>query len=249
MSSLASMVEGALARWPDLAYKKTGSRAEAAAQLVEDAQVTFLGELPSGLDVWEVNGHRCSHAGQSCDCYDHLAPLDDKLGRLCKHRMAVMFQIKLERAEYVRLEQIFAQAKNEVKLEVRVTYRGDLAYQVSRVCGLRIDEGDWQRMQLRDEEIQIRVAELGRMLHRHGWRVQVGSRVNVQRHAGGRERWVLEQVPDYERNPRDSVRIATRIDALYGLDMQTAEDQARRGRLENAFRVELAGGQAAAVLA
>lgn len=91
---LQKLVDDALNAFPGLAYQTGGSRAEAAAQYIEDESVTYLG-LAEGLDWWLVGSYRTTIVGGRCTCCDRNAP-SDKAGRLCKHRLAAMFARKLQ---------------------------------------------------------------------------------------------------------------------------------------------------------
>lgn len=76
------------AKWPEICYVKGGSRARKAVELVLDGRVLSLGRDPNGDDLWLVNGHRCSKAGQWCECEDRIRT-DPTYGKLCVHRLAV----------------------------------------------------------------------------------------------------------------------------------------------------------------
>jgi len=91
---LETLVAQAEAKFPSLAYKKGGTRAEEAAEFVRQQKVTFDG-WQGGVDWWTVNGHKCGIT-HGCDCFDHAAPLDPNGRKLCKHRLAVMFVRKLQ---------------------------------------------------------------------------------------------------------------------------------------------------------
>ena len=91
---LETLVAQAEAKFPSLAYKKGGTRAEEAAEFVRQQKVTFDG-WQGGKDWWTVNGHKCGIT-HGCDCLDHAAPLDPNGRKLCKHRLAVMFVRKLQ---------------------------------------------------------------------------------------------------------------------------------------------------------
>lgn len=233
MAILTGLVEDALARWPDLRYKNGGDRAQAAAEYVANGKVEFRGESPfTGDDHWVVNGHHCSLAGD-CECRDSLAPHDERFGRLCKHRLAVMFQIKLDRERLAALEAALA-GGGEIVLEVRTyyAYADNLDMQRTRLVGWRrCDGGLWQRPA---EEIPFRVRDLARILYRCGLRVKPGGKLNVGRRFGGVERWWLEPMDAEDRQCR--MEIATRIGSLYGRDAATAEDQARERRLAQMFK-------------
>ena len=128
LPTLTTLVESALAAFPTLAYRDGGSRADEAARLIDEHKITYLG-TQLGLDWWEVNQHRVSIKQGSCTCQDTAAPRDPK-GRLCKHRLAAMFEFKLERAQMQRLTNIFVEAPGDVvTLKLDVFGRGnDLEY-------------------------------------------------------------------------------------------------------------------------
>lgn len=234
---LRGMVAAAVEKWPDLKYKKSGSRAHSALEFVNRNQVHYLGETVTGIDMWEVNEHMCSIAGSACGCEDRLAPVVPEFGRLCKHRLAVYLQIERNRADLARVEQILSQARTGVTLEVRTYYRGDLHLQASYLAGCRVDEAGWQRWG-HEDEIAFRVRDLERLMFRHGWRIAPGRRLVVGRHVGGRERWFLEPMDEAERSKGS--RIATAVESLYGRDVATVEDQSRERRLNEMFREQLA---------
>jgi hypothetical protein len=90
LETLVTQVES---KFPAVAYKHGGSRAQAAAELVRSQQVEFAG-IQGGHRWYSVNGHMCSITN-GCDCNDG-APLDPKGRKLCKHRLAVMFVQKMQ---------------------------------------------------------------------------------------------------------------------------------------------------------
>lgn len=232
LHELEVMAARALEYWPALAYKKGGSRAHNALQFVREEQIAFLGETPTGLDRWEVNGYHCSIVGNACACEDRLAPFDDEYGRLCKHRLAAYLQVHLERRHLERLNAIFEDAQAEIVLEVRTYYRYDLHLQTSKLAGFRVDDQGWTQWH-HDAELGFRVRDLERILFAHGWRVAPGRRVVNGRHYGGRERWFLEPIPAEDRGKGS--RIATAIESLYGRDVAAVEDQGRERRLREMF--------------
>ncbi|MEM7133469.1 MAG: hypothetical protein AAF702_44645 [Chloroflexota bacterium] len=74
------------AMWPAICYKGGGSRARQAAKLVNDGSVQ-----PLGNGVFQVGGkNQASYRENFCSCLDR-APVDTKHGKLCKHRLAIMF--------------------------------------------------------------------------------------------------------------------------------------------------------------
>lgn len=232
-TDLDTMADRALECWPTLAYKKGGSRAHKAVTLVEKNAVVFLGETNTGMDTWMVGDHFCSLTGKTCRCEDSLAPIDGKYGRLCKHRLAVYFQVAMDRLSLRRLERVLSRADSEVVLEVQVYYRNDLHLQISNLVGVRSDGGTWQRWGQADQ-ISFRVADLATIMFRFGWKIAPGRRLVVGRHYGGRERWFLERMEnsDYDKGSR----IGTAVESLYGRDVAMVEDYARERRFGEMFR-------------
>jgi hypothetical protein len=116
LDTLVSQVE---AKFPAVVYKDgKGSRAQAAAELVRNQQVQYVGEQ-GGRDWWSVNGHMCSIKG-GCDCNDS-APMDPNGRKLCKHRLAVMFVRKMQ--EDHGIAAILRQVQGDrVVLNVQVLY-------------------------------------------------------------------------------------------------------------------------------
>lgn len=223
---LAEMAAKAEAAWPGIRYADGGSRAQAAAELVLAELVTRRTPLANGHDHWVVNGHHVSFAGNHCDCHDMAAPEDARTGRLCKHRLAVMMQMRLDAAQGDLLEQVFRSASQRLALEVRVTYAGDVRAQVNRLAGWRADDGTWVRLERREEEIAFSHEELQAILARLGWRVLPAARVNLERHAGGRERWFLERAERADGRA-DGFQPGPRADRLYGWDAGKASEVRR----------------------
>lgn len=84
---LLDLISRACAAWPEIIYRgKRDSRAHKAADLVERGRVRHLGG-----GRYDVDGKRCDIDNDLCECKDHEhgAPWYPKVGRLCKHRLAV----------------------------------------------------------------------------------------------------------------------------------------------------------------
>lgn len=72
--------------FPAILYKSGGSRAQAAIKLIIDGKVEEIGG-----DLFRVSGkYTASYRENRCNCMDR-APYDAKHGKLCKHRLAIMF--------------------------------------------------------------------------------------------------------------------------------------------------------------
>lgn len=84
---LNALVGKAEDMWPAIKYKNGGSRAQSAAGLVASGVV-----LPIGNGLFSVGDYTASWQDNHCDCLDR-APEDPKLGKLCKHRLAIMFKL------------------------------------------------------------------------------------------------------------------------------------------------------------
>lgn len=235
IADLHSMADRALEMFPTLAYRGehvrgVPDRATAALEIVERGEVVSRGTLPfSGHDAWEVSGYKVSVGGKTCNCEDRTAPVDAKLGRLCKHRLAAMFVTKLRRAAIEPLKTLFDISQTLIVLEVRTIYGGTLGRQSTRVMAYRADDDN--RLDL-EEEIDISMDELRDLLYKTGWRV--ANRLVVGRHVGGRERWTFERGAGGP-NPDE----ATEIYRLFGRDAATNEDHARERRLGMMFTAGL----------
>ena len=121
MTDLAAMVEAVEAKYPGVMYKRQGSRAQQAAELVVKQQVQQIEASSGKKDLWRVGDHTCSISSGNCTCLDELAPLDDKGGKLCKHRIAAMFAFKLRQAHGI--EAVLRSASgNQVTLIVQVLF-------------------------------------------------------------------------------------------------------------------------------
>lgn len=77
-----------------------GERAEKAAAILASGELVFQ-YYQGQTDVWICRSlktfepYTVSHKGLACTCSDFAAPRTERLGKLCKHRLAVMFAVKL----------------------------------------------------------------------------------------------------------------------------------------------------------
>ncbi|MCU0843083.1 MAG: hypothetical protein MUC79_15405 [Thiobacillaceae bacterium] len=181
---LSEFAAKALVAWPGLSYRQPQQpegythRGEAAADLVRRGLVEFRHDLPvSGYDEWQVGDHRASFRGQTCTCSDVGAPVDPKVGRLCKHRIAIMMAMRLRKDADGLLAQIIQQAAangaERVTLGTMRIYadRGHdadtytLTSYRERGRGQVNVGGDGQ------EPVRFKAADLHRILLATGWRV------------------------------------------------------------------------------
>lgn len=124
--TLDTLIESALAAVPGLAYKEPrgghATRAHAAAEIVQSGQIDFLGYTFGGDDYWQIGEYTCSKSAGACNCKDFSAPAVNN-GRMCKHRVAAMFVIKLQMAAMDRLKTLMAEAPDgELTIRVDVIY-------------------------------------------------------------------------------------------------------------------------------
>lgn len=231
LDPLDAMALKAEALYPGIMYHGgEGSRAQAAADFIRAGDVEFIEDLPvTGYDHWLVHGHHCSFRQQVCDCRDEYAPVDPKLGRLCKHCLAVMFVLKRQAMDRRVLATIIDLAAGaDLWLEVRVYYAhtGDVYNQRNVLTRYRIEGRRWTEPL---GEIEFTTRDLVQILADAGYRIRPGAKVRLGRHVGGKERWLLEHVGQGQGN----ARAATAIDALYGADAATAEERGREHRLRD----------------
>lgn len=168
--TLDDLIDAALIAFPDLAYKTPrdgfASRAHAAAHLVITEAVTHLGTLPNGNDCWRVGDYTCSVRGGTCQCADYSAPTHNN-GRLCKHRLAVMFRVKLSRSMTDRLAHILAAAPTDtITLRIEVIYTR--AGRIYKLAGHHYPGLPWSRYPS-DEAHEITADLFERVLRRAGW--------------------------------------------------------------------------------
>jgi hypothetical protein len=236
---LEELVDHAMQEWPDLIYRSlSGNRATAAADYVRQGLVEFIEETPALIDHWCVNGHHCSWHSKLCDCKDDTAPRDPDLGRLCKHRLAVMFTRQLKQAELAQLARIFSLcnqgAVRAIKWTVRTRYANSLARQETTL--LAWQPAGYALLEL-VTPIQFTIRQLRDILHGHRWRVAPGKRINQNRHILGKEHWFFEPQP--AATAKQTAEIATLIGHLYGIDALMAEERARRAAFLTMFENDL----------
>lgn len=147
-TALDAIVDAAITTFPDLAYKATAkdgpaNRAEAAADIVRRHQCKYIGQ-EYGADWWSCGQYRVSIQDGSCQCQDSAAP-HDSLGRLCKHRLAAMFMIKLENGHMARLVELLEGCPSDkIVLSIDVLF-GDRSNTYT-VNGHRYDGSRWVEM-------------------------------------------------------------------------------------------------------
>lgn len=245
---LSEMAAKAAARWPGLRYRRPqadgyADRAEAAADLVRRGLVEFRGDLPiSGCDDWQVSDHRASFRGQTCTCSDVGAPVDPKLGRLCKHRLAVMMAMRLRQDSDAMLAQIIQQAADRGTERVTlgtVRIYGDhghdadtytLASYRERGRGQVNVSGDGR------EPVRFLDADLYRVLTATGWRV-----AGQQRQAGYQWDLYLEPAPAARPggDPDAAEAVRSGIGRLDAPDSEWIERQHRERALAARFAVDV----------
>jgi hypothetical protein len=197
-AQLDQLVADALDRWPDLAYRTPSKRrsdisrgalwAHAAARYIRMGLVLFVEELPSLIDSWQVNGHQCSYHGKICDCLDLDAPYDAEHGRLCKHRLAVLFTQELQAQPLAYLRSVFAlcnaQRVPSIKWEAP---RGHPTHYVNNLHRQGSELIAWQPKGYEPfvlaAPVDFTIRQLQDILWTTGWRVTPGARVNQAQRA------------------------------------------------------------------
>ena len=118
---LMYLIDQIEAKYPAICYKEGGSRARQAADIVDRKQIDLAGHQ-HGRDYWRIGHYTTSIRGGNCTCMDN-APQDDNGGKLCKHRIAAMFVVKLDGMKTLTLERIIREAgADELTLHVDVLF-------------------------------------------------------------------------------------------------------------------------------
>lgn len=165
---LQPLINAALAKWPALAYANGGSRAHAAAEIVAAGEITDLGVMPSGIDYWQCGNYQISIRGKRCDCHDNAAPVHDA-GKLCKHRLAAMFVVKMRQCTQNALDELLSAARGDtLTLKIAVIY-GETG-RAYTMAGHRNDGHEWITYS-QAHKYDIAPDQFERTLQRHGWRI------------------------------------------------------------------------------
>lgn len=112
-----------------------GERAEKAAEIYLSGGLTFQ-RYHNQVDEWlyrsssTLGPYTVSHIGGTCGCSDFNAPRPPRLGKLCKHRLAVMLAIKLRNESLYEITQQLRGA-NGGKLRVELFYGAQSLYFVN----------------------------------------------------------------------------------------------------------------------
>lgn len=240
LHALAAAYEAAV---PTLKYRKAGSRAQKAVEIVELNRVVWKGELPSGVDMWRVgdNEHEVSFIGRHCACEDAYAPVVEGVRvecgevanvidapcRLCKHMLAVIFAMTAREEGMKFLAEMIRDAERmgagQIMLNPRVWFAyGDgaqecvfAAYRIEGLPEIEIEE-----------PFSFGIRDLQNVLLRANWRVE--SRTGGA-FSGAREKWVIKP-SDFEPVFGLPEEIAGTF-RLYGAAADTRERQSREVRL------------------
>lgn len=244
-TNLQQWVADAEARWPAICYRTQrdfSSRAAKAAHYVETGQVEFVEYLPiTGYDRWHVNGYECSIKQGACSCRDR-APVDAEAGSLCAHRLAILCVAERQAQHMRTLDGIFKYANGRtIRIEARVYYDRSVYRQRNVLVRYRIEGEKWRDL---PSEIELTTYKLRSFLFRQCYRVQLGGRTILGRHAGGREQWIFETMPPEEAASGNS-SLATQIDALFGVDAAISEERQRERNLRTLFSANIQPATAA----
>ena len=240
LHALAAAYEAAV---PALKYRKAGSRAQKAVEIIEANRVVWKGELPSGVDMWRVgdNEHEVSFIGRHCACEDAYAPVVEGVRvecgevanvidapcRLCKHMLAVIFAMTRREEGMKFLAEMIRDAERmgagQIMLKPRVWFAyGDgaqecvfAAYRIEGLPEIEIEE-----------PFSFGIRDLQNVLLRANWRVE--SRTGGA-FSGAREKWVIKP-SDFEPVFGLPEEIAGTF-RLYGAAADTRERQSREVRL------------------
>lgn len=176
-----------------------GERADRAADVFLDGGLVFqqykFRQGKGSVDHWLYRSrelrepYTVSHAAKICNCADGFAPRDERYGKLCKHRLAVMYAIKLRDES---LAEIADQLPGESGGMLRVT----LIYGDSRtlyyVNGYRVNGNVEARLEhpksggLGWYQFQVDPIDVAKALAKVGW--GVGSNTKQK---GFSHTWVL----------------------------------------------------------
>ena len=240
LHALAAAYEAAV---PALKYRKAGSRAQKAVEIIAANRVVWKGELPSGVDMWRVgdNEHEVSFIGRHCACEDAYAPVVEGVRvecgevanvidapcRLCKHMLAVIFAMTRREEGMKFLAEMIRDAERmgagQIMLNPRVWFAyGDgaqecvfAAYRIEGLPEIEIEE-----------PFSFGIRDLQNVLLRANWRVE--SRTGGA-FSGAREKWVIKP-SDFEPVFGLPEEIAGTF-RLYGAAADTRERQSREVRL------------------
>jgi len=230
---IAQMIADARAAIPGL-----GTRADKAAGLL--STVFFLGKQ-SGVDWWQVDtGHRASYAGKTCTCTDskEAAPRHDKngkyIGPVCKHRLAVMLEMKIRKQNADTLAALLSQVKDAggvARLYVSVAYTGIGRPDEWAVKGYFIPGSNSNRVMFGDfpsDWLAIGADELVQAL------VVAGLRVIKKQKSVGRDYiWYLALAVPEDANP------AIRIGVLNSMDQEYVEHQQAEAYFNNLLKAQI----------
>ena len=160
LSNLVSTVEG---KFPAVLYKEGGSRAQAAAEIVELKAIYEAG-IVSGVDYWKVGEYTTSIVGGSCTCADYAPLANGK--KLCKHRLAAMFIRKMQQSNECRLAEILNVASEAITLRVMVIYGLGRKYSLA---GYRYAGRTWVKFENREDYIDFTDSQFEKAMVAAGW--------------------------------------------------------------------------------
>jgi len=204
-----------------------GNRLDSAVELSRTAN--YLGEQ-FNVDWWIVDGHKCSIKGHTCSCNDNSAPVLKKTGKVCKHRLAVMFATKLRKENGQELTRILdgIAGSQGGRLYVNVTFNEPGVPDRWRIKGYFV-EGSTRKMlgSTPEDWLEIGVPELIDALDLAGLQI-----TQKTRQAGFDFVWWLSPSAKTEEQP--DVRTVTG-----SLDAATVEHRETETYLNNLLKAEV----------
>jgi hypothetical protein len=216
LTSLDNMVANA-------AKMGIGDRADKAAAIYlgETGTLSYLG-YAGKMDHWhygnnEGHNYTISYAGKICTCADSAAPRHEQLGKLCKHRIAVMFAIKIRDAGLAEIAHMLNCAEGGL-LTVDIYY-GE--YQTYTVSAVRANGGASVKLEHPKSlgvgwyRFQIDPIDVAKALGSIGWGVSANTK-----QAGFAHTWTLASQVDFR----------TSLSVMRGMAGNVVDEKRAQGR-------------------
>lgn len=160
---LSNLVHTVEEKFPDVLYKKGGSRAQSAAEIVELKAIYEAGVV-AGVDYWKVGEYTTSIVGGSCTCMDDAPLAGGK--KLCKHRLAAMFIRKMQQSGESRFSEILATTSDTITLRMLVINGIERKYSLA---GYRYAGQTWVKFEKREDYIDFTPSQFEKAMLAAGW--------------------------------------------------------------------------------
>ena len=195
VTDLEQMIQEYEAKFPEILYKKSGSRAQSAAEIAQSGKVSFWGIVSSGSESWRAdNGYEVYPSFSYCSCRDMMYVSEDgEEHKMCKHLIAVQMAKAARRQIVEWLVGLMndSDTAGGLTLRPRVYYTYDKANRAPQENVIDEYMIHGQETVTLENDVSITLGDLNAALEQTDWYIDI--RVGGDDY-GHREKWVLRPI-------------------------------------------------------